>query len=125
MISLVKFNLYFRRESLIDNKDALMFAKYIANEAINVGIASGLEMEPMQGFDLGKLLKFNTIEERDANDHAYEAFFGPHRKLKASMLQDLEKGRKCEIDAINGVVCDFGRKYEYEFSNLEMMKIPE
>ena len=28
-----------------------------------------------------------------------------------SMLQDLEKGRKCEIDAINGVVCAYGRKY--------------
>lgn len=132
---------------ILDNKDALMCAKYIANENINVGIAAGIEMEPMQGLDLGKLLKFTTIEERDANDHAYEAFFGPHRKLKASMLQDLEKGRKCEIDAINGVVCDWGRKYgiatpvndqvveivhgiedgkyEYKFSNLEMMRIPE
>lgn len=132
---------------ILDNKDALMCAKYIANENINVGIAAGIEMEPMQGLDLGKLLKFTTIEERDANDHSYEAFFGPHRKLKASMLQDLEKGRKCEIDAINGVVCDWGRKYgiatpvndqvveivhgiedgkyEYKFSNLEMMRIPE
>ena len=26
------------------------------------------------------------------------------------MLQDIEKGKKCEVDAINGVVCDFGRK---------------
>ena len=27
------------------------------------------------------------------------------------MLQDLEKGRKCEIDAINGVVCAYGKKF--------------
>ena len=27
------------------------------------------------------------------------------------MLQDLKKGKPCEIDAINGVVCDFGKKY--------------
>ena len=27
------------------------------------------------------------------------------------MLQDLEKGKKCEVDAINGVVCAYGRKY--------------
>ena len=26
------------------------------------------------------------------------------------MLQDLKKGKPCEVDAINGVVCDFGRK---------------
>jgi 2-dehydropantoate 2-reductase len=58
------------------------------------------------------------------------------------MLQDLQKGRKCEIDAINGVVCETGRKFnvptpmndkvveivkkiesgelKYEFSNLEL-----
>ena len=26
------------------------------------------------------------------------------------MLQDLKKGKPCEIDAINGVVCSFGKK---------------
>ena len=26
------------------------------------------------------------------------------------MLQDLKKGKPCEIDAINGVVCEWGRK---------------
>ena len=26
------------------------------------------------------------------------------------MLQDLKKNKPCEIDAINGVVCDWGRK---------------
>ncbi len=31
-------------------------------------------------------------------------------KLKASMLQDLEKGRDCEIGYINGVICDYGRQ---------------
>ena len=34
-----------------------------------------------------------------------------HSLLKASMLQDLEKGKKCEVDAINGVVCAYGKKY--------------
>lgn len=33
-----------------------------------------------------------------------------HALLKASMLQDIEKGKKCEVDAINGVICDYGRK---------------
>lgn len=27
-----------------------------------------------------------------------------HRLLRASMLQDLEKGKKCEIEAINGSI---------------------
>jgi len=33
-----------------------------------------------------------------------------HRNIEPSMLQDLKKGKKCEIDAINGVVCEWGRK---------------
>ena len=32
-----------------------------------------------------------------------------HAKLKASMLQDLEKGKLTEVDAINGAVSDYGR----------------
>ena len=33
-----------------------------------------------------------------------------HAALKASMLQDLEKGKLTEVDAINGAVSAFGRK---------------
>ena len=34
-----------------------------------------------------------------------------HARLISSMLQDLKKGKKCEIDFINGVVCEYGEKY--------------
>ena len=30
------------------------------------------------------------------------------------MLQDLEKGLPCEIDSINGIVCEFGDKFNVE-----------
>lgn len=33
-----------------------------------------------------------------------------HRSIEPSMLQDIQKGKSCEIDAINGVVCHWGRK---------------
>ena len=33
-----------------------------------------------------------------------------HARLKASMLQDLERGKKTEVDAINGSVSAYGRK---------------
>ena len=33
-----------------------------------------------------------------------------HAGLKASMLQDIERGKKTEVDAINGAVCAQGRK---------------
>ena len=33
-----------------------------------------------------------------------------HKLLKASMLQDIENGKKTEVDSINGSVCAYGRK---------------
>jgi len=96
---------------ILDNDDALTCVKHIANECIKVGRAAGIKMEPMQGFDLGTLLYFDTKAEMDTKDPVYHKMWGPHRKLKASMLQDLEKGNRTEIDAINGVVCDFGKQY--------------
>lgn len=99
---------------VLDNKDALECAKHIANECINVANAANIKMEPLQGHDLGDLLGFNTKKEMDSKDPIYEAVWGPHRKLKASMLQDLEKGLKTEIDAINGVVYEFGRKHNID-----------
>ena len=33
-----------------------------------------------------------------------------HRAIEPSMLQDLRNGKPCEVDAINGVVCEWGRK---------------
>lgn len=129
---------------VMDNPFALRCVQYIANESIKVARASGVKMEPIMGYDLGALLGFETDEQRDKTLPVYPKMWGPHRALKASMLQDLEKGRKCEIDAINGVVCAGGRrvgvptpvndkvveivkgiesgKYKYVFSNLEMFK---
>jgi ketopantoate reductase len=33
-----------------------------------------------------------------------------HRDVTASMLQDIRKGKKTEVDAINGVVCEWAQK---------------
>jgi 2-dehydropantoate 2-reductase len=42
----------------------------------------------------------------------YQMAFGPHRALKASMLQDLEKGIPCEINTINGKVAEMGSQVD-------------
>ena len=37
-----------------------------------------------------------------------------HKQIKSSMLRDLERGRKTEVYAINGIVCDYGKKYNVQ-----------
>ena len=131
---------------VLDNAKALDCAAHIANASLQVAAARGIKMDPIQGFDLTRLA-FATKEERAAKAPIYNALFGPHRLLKASMLQDLEKGNRTEIDAINGVVSDWGarlgvptpvndkvvetvkgieaKKYSYQMSNLDFFAIPE
>lgn len=79
-------------------------------ECIDVGHAAGAEFAPVQGKDITKLFYYKNGLKK-----AFALFLLPiamkkHRLLEPSMLQDLKKGKLCEVDAINGVVCDWGRK---------------
>ncbi|MBQ3209197.1 MAG: 2-dehydropantoate 2-reductase [Alistipes sp.] len=82
----------------------------LIKECIDVCAAGGIRIEPVQGKDIVALLDYkNPIKK------AFSLFIIPiairkHAKLKASMLQDLEKGKPTEVDAINGAVSAFGRK---------------
>lgn len=82
----------------------------LIKECIDVCQAGGIRIEPVQGKDIVKLLNYaNPIKK------AFSYFIIPiairkHAKLKASMLQDLEKGKQTEVDAINGTVSSYGRK---------------
>jgi 2-dehydropantoate 2-reductase len=54
--------------------------------------------------------------------HEYWApLYRPFLGLKASMLQDLEKGNRCEIDAINGKFVEMGREVEVDVPFMRMV----
>ncbi|MGV8079252.1 MAG: ketopantoate reductase family protein [Syntrophales bacterium] len=94
---------------VLDNDKALACAVLIGNETIAVSRKLGVTLEKMQGVDLN-ILAFQTQGELTALMGIYKLVFGPHRLLKASMLQDIEKGLKTEIGAINGIVSENGRE---------------
>ncbi len=76
---------------------------------MDVANALGVTLETMQGKDMQKLLG-----NRSFFGTAFALFALPfamkrHKKLRSGMLADVEKGRKCEIDFINGVVCKMGK----------------
>jgi len=94
---------------VLDNPKALACAAHVANECLQVTAALGIKPEPIQGVDVG-ILAFQNKQQMQKTFMIYQMAFGPHRALKASMLQDLEKGLPCEINTINGKVAEMGRK---------------
>lgn len=95
-----------------ENKESRVCCQNIIKECIDVANAAGIKIEPVQGKDIVKLLyyKGNGLKKK-FSFALIPVCIKKHRLLKASMLQDLEKGRLCEVDAINGVVCEYGRRY--------------
>jgi 2-dehydropantoate 2-reductase len=93
-----------------ENKAAAKVAIRCMKECIDVGHAAGAEFAPVQGKNITALFYY-----KNAVKCAFATFLIPiamkkHRAIEPSMLQDLKKGKPCEIDAINGIVCDWGRK---------------
>ena len=93
-----------------ENKDAQKIAVRCMKECIDVGHAAGAVFAPVQGKDITKLFYYKSKLK-----YAFALLLLPiamkkHRAIIPSMLQDIRNGKPCEIDAINGVVCDFGQK---------------
>ena len=91
-------------------KDSRRIVQALIKECIDVCKAGGIRIEPVQGKDIVKLLNYTNALKRAFSFFIIPIAIRKHAKLKASMLQDLEKGKKSEVDAINGAVCVYGRK---------------
>ncbi|MBR1870113.1 MAG: 2-dehydropantoate 2-reductase [Bacteroidales bacterium] len=92
------------------NKASRKYVQAIIKECIDVCAASGIRIEPVQGKDIVKLLDYNGPVKKALSWFIIPIAIRKHARLKASMLQDLEKGKLTEVDSINGSVCAAGRK---------------
>lgn len=88
---------------VLDHEVSIKSAAHIADETIKVGHANGVKFAKMNTFDIASL---EIKSEKDIPERVQmlRKLMEPSRLLKASMLQDLEKKRKTEIDYINGVI---------------------
>ena len=82
----------------------------LIKECIDVCQVGGIRIEPVQGKDIVKLLNYTNALKRAFSFFIIPIAIRKHAKLKASMLQDIEKGKLPEVDAINGAVSEYGRK---------------
>lgn len=93
-----------------DNKTSRRCAQRIIKEIIDSTRKGGIKIEPIQGKDVVKLLDYNNAFNQKLSFMIIPIAIKKHRLIRASMLQDIEKGKPCEVEAINGVVSDYGRK---------------
>lgn len=96
---------------VLDNDRYLACAAAIAKECTDVARAASVEIVPIAGNDFSGDLYYQDDSDLPRVMERYRILWRGQRRLKASMLQDIEKGKCCEVDAINGVVTRYGRVY--------------
>ena len=79
-------------------------------EGCDVGLAQGIALDEVLGVP-AEALVVRDPEDRSRADEALEVAMSYAGATKASMLQDLERGAKTEVDVINGGVVEKGREY--------------
>ena len=79
-------------------------------EGYDVGQAQELDLPDVLGVPAEALVVRGT-EDRQSADEALEVVMGQVGATKASMLQDLERGAKTEVDVINGAVVERGQAH--------------
>ena len=79
-------------------------------EVIDVGRAAGITFAPVQGKNIVSLFYWTNPVKKAAAKLILPVAMKKHAAIEPSMLQDLKKNKPCEIDAINGVVCDWGKR---------------
>ncbi|HOO26336.1 MAG TPA: 2-dehydropantoate 2-reductase [Clostridiales bacterium] len=96
-------------EAAADKRSRLCILRII-KECIDVTKALGIKIEPIQGQDVVKLIDYKDKITEMKSLFIIPIVIKKHNALKASMLQDLEHGRKTEIDAMNGAVSYYGKQ---------------
>ena len=91
-------------------RESRLIVQALIKECIDVCQKGGIRIEPVQGKDIVKLLNYTNPLKKAFSFLIIPIAIRKHAKLKASMLQDLEKGKLTEVEAINGAVSAYGRK---------------
>ena len=82
----------------------------ILRECMDVAKAAGVTLAPMQGHNMEKMLGGRTPIKRFIAYMVLPFAMKKHKKLVSGMLKDVQNGKKCEIDFIDGVVSREGAR---------------
>ena len=97
---------------VLDNSKAMECVAHIADETVKVCHAQGYRMVEVLGENFENF-ELTTNADIPQKIQLFRKLWDNQGAQKGSMLQDLEKGKKTEIDCINGVICQTGRKFGF------------
>lgn len=99
---------------ILDDEKATTCAAYVGDEIVKIVRKLDVKLEDLVPGWSYYSLAFEDEEGLEKAKTWLREYFKPHRPLKASMLQDMEKGIKCEIDFIVGICSQWGKKLGIE-----------
>ena len=82
---------------------------HIAKESVRVGQALGYEIEPVSGIPAEKWASADQGDVFEELEALFQARAGG-KEWKSSMAQDVTKGRRTEIEWMNGLIVERGRE---------------
>jgi len=94
---------------VIENETARKVALTVITETYDVGIEAGVKFADLMGVSPSVVLVRNK-EDFEMASKLMEIGFANHKATKPSMWQDIEKGRKTEVDFVNGYVVRKGKE---------------
>ncbi len=92
------------------DRHARRVAQLVMKECLDCAEGASVRIEPVQGKDIARMFNYTGRIKQWVSFSLIPFALKKHRALKPSMLQDLEKGKLCEVDAINGVLSKEGRR---------------
>jgi 2-dehydropantoate 2-reductase len=85
----------------------------LMQEAMAVAAAMGIKVEPAGGgkLDYYRFLDGSSFTSNLKRNLLIRIIGFKYRRIRSSSLQSLERGRRTEIDYLNGYICDRGREH--------------
>lgn len=83
----------------------------VIREGITVANASDVKLAKIQGHNVMKLLGYRTKLRKKISLKLLPLVMKKHEQLTSGMLYALRQGKKCDVDYIDGVISEYGKKY--------------
>lgn len=99
---------------VLNHEKARHCLSYLGNEVKRCCVADGHVLPTLLHEQSPETLDISDQKMFEANQEMFLTMYSDMRAAKASMLQDLEKGKFTEVNRINGFVSSMGDKYGIE-----------